>query len=246
MKRVSLLIVLVCFKLLVFSQVNNFNNFIDPPGTNKLSDNLYLDKIEITNLSWLEFIIVLKQTDTTSYYLKMLPDSTINKFDFEIYVDSKKLENYPVTGISYDQALAYCKWRSEFVTSIKSRKIIPKGSCSWKYWMKFEKFDPDRKYKIVYRLPTKNEYEQFFSLNSKNNYDTVVKPNKFKDREGFYSFIIGNVSEMTTEKGIAKGMDYLHRPSKKFEKTDLSKDIIYQKPEPWLGFRCIAEYILIE
>jgi hypothetical protein len=51
---------------------------------------------------------------------------------------------------------------------------------------------------------------------------------------------------MTSEKGIAKGMDYLHRPAKKFEKADLSKDIIYQKPEPWLGFRCIAEYILIE
>ena len=246
MKKLAWIIFIISLELSAFSQVTNFSNFINPPGTNKLADNLYLDKIEAINTDWLQFINFVKMKDSSSYYLQFLPDSSINKYDFEIYVDSKKLDNYPVTGITYEQVLAYCKWRSEVVTSYKNRKIIPKGSCYWKYWIKFQKFDPDRKYKIVYRLPTRKEYEQFYSLNSKNNYDTVVKPNKFKEKEGFYNFIIGNVSEMTSEKGIAKGMDYLHRPAKKFEKTDLSKDIIYQKPEPWLGFRCIAEYILIE
>jgi len=246
LKRYFLSILIVTIGQLLFSQTTNFNSFISPPGTNNISDNLYLDKVEVTNLNWLEFIIFLIQTDTTSYYLKMLPDSTINKFDFEIYVDSKELENYPVTGITYEQALAYCNWRSEFVTKTKNRKAIPKGSCAWKYWIKFEKFDPERNYKIVYRLPTPKEYEQFYKLKSKDNYDSIIKPIKFKEKEKYFNFIIGNVSEMTFIKGIAKGMDFKHKPIKDHKKTELNKDIIYQKPELWLGFRCIAEYILIE
>lgn len=94
-------------------------------------------------------------------------------------------------------------------------------------------------------MPTPKEYEEFSKLNSINNYDTVIKPTKFKEKEGYYNFIIGNVSEMTSQKGIAKGMDYLHRPNIDI-KLGNNKEIFYYKPESWLGFRCIAEYILIE
>ena len=83
-------------------------------------------------------------------------------------------------------------------------------------------------------------------MKSKDNYDSIIKPIKFKEKEKYFNFIIGNVSEMTFIKGIAKGMDFKHKPIKDQKKTELNKDIIYQKPELWLGFRCIAEYILIE
>lgn len=49
---------------------------------------------------------------------------------------------------------------------------------------------------------------------------------------------IGNVAEMVEEEGVCKGGSYLHY----IDECNIEKQIIYAKPEKWLGFRCVAFY----
>ena len=49
--------------------------------------------------------------------------------------------------------------------------------------------------------------------------------------------LIGNVSEMTNQKGIAKGGSWINNPNE----ITVEKEISYTKPTAWLGFRCVAE-----
>lgn len=50
---------------------------------------------------------------------------------------------------------------------------------------------------------------------------------------------IGNVSEITSKKGIAMGGNY-ELPA---TKINLQDSIPYEKAERWLGFRCVAEFM---
>jgi formylglycine-generating enzyme required for sulfatase activity len=55
---------------------------------------------------------------------------------------------------------------------------------------------------------------------------------------GLYN-TIGNVSEMTNTKGIAKGGNYTLHVSRCAIKSEQS----YTGPASWLGFRCVCEII---
>lgn len=55
---------------------------------------------------------------------------------------------------------------------------------------------------------------------------------------GIYQ-IIGNVAEMISEKGIAKGGGWIHRDNG----VTIEKDFNYDKQKSWLGFRCVCEII---
>jgi formylglycine-generating enzyme required for sulfatase activity len=49
--------------------------------------------------------------------------------------------------------------------------------------------------------------------------------------------MIGNVAELTSTKGVAKGGSFEH----KLSDCAIEKDFPYDGPHEWLGFRCIAE-----
>ncbi len=55
---------------------------------------------------------------------------------------------------------------------------------------------------------------------------------------GFFN-VLNNVSEMTSEDGIAVGGSWFE-PN---EKANFQQTFIYQGAEAWLGFRCIFEII---
>ena len=46
---------------------------------------------------------------------------------------------------------------------------------------------------------------------------------------------MGNVAEMTSKKGVAKGGGWIHEE----ESIGVKTDIPYQKTASWLGFRCV-------
>jgi formylglycine-generating enzyme required for sulfatase activity len=48
--------------------------------------------------------------------------------------------------------------------------------------------------------------------------------------------MIGNVAEMVSEKGIAKGGSFANT----LEECKIINNQYYTKPERWLGFRCVA------
>ncbi len=160
------------------------------------------------------------------------------KGKYGIYGCPYKIE--PITGLSYEQVVGYCKW-----------KTLVKGNNQ-----------------ITYRLPTSEEWMQF-ALQGLSEYnkspramDSICAKSDdchvfnfkytFKDLTDNGSSIVavaqyspsyigvydlfGNVSEMTLTKGEAKGGNY------NIFAIQCHIDSIqpYTKPEKWLGFRCVA------
>ena len=60
----------------------------------------------------------------------------------------------------------------------------------------------------------------------------------FANQFGLYD-VIGSVSEMVDEKGIAMGGNFTSYVTK----IDLTKPSHYSKEKAWIGFRCVAEYM---
>jgi len=260
MKYVIGIIVLLSLISLSFKQSRTKK--IVYPGTIQINDTLFVDETEVTNLSWQEYTYWLKMIygEKSTVYLAALPDTSVWLFEgmdsnepyHTFYRYGKFFHNYPVVGINYEQAVAFCKWRTERV----------------KYFLSVaRKFDyPD----FEYRLPSKEEWEylsggsgEIFSaqnhieqvVNKKDNQvyvdhrkanfksnDTLISPfytrpvkSYSKNHLGMFD-VIGNVSEMTSTKGISKGGSWNHT----LDESRVGKDIIYTKPTAWLGFRCVC------
>lgn len=230
-----------------------------PPGTVWIKDSIYMDMCEVRNFDYLEYLSWLIRKDTVLYN-QALPDSLVwrDKLAFnepyvEYYFRHPAYHNYPVVGVSYEQALAFCKWRTERVKEfIKLRK---------RHNTIEEVFGGKDFY---YRLPTKAEWEYaayserergygFWSMKAKDNspnfnvkethmlgYDDSgdmnvpvfsKKPNTF----GLYN-TIGNVAEMTMEKGVSKGGSWMNS----IADCEIIDSIKYENPSCWLGFRCVC------
>jgi formylglycine-generating enzyme required for sulfatase activity len=227
------------------------------PGTVWLKDSIFIDQTEVRNLDYLEYIHWLKAQDTVAYH-NAFPDSLVwrtkllyNEPYVKYYFTHPAYRDYPVVGVSYEQAVGYCKWRTD---RVKEFIKISGRTIEKKYGIK----------NFYYRLPTKQEWEYaasaglnspfgFESLHTKNNWPKVnVKeaaileymgnsdittpvfyctPNKYN----LYN-MIGNVAEMITDKGVSKGGSWFHG----LYQSEIKDSIKYEKPEAWLGFRCVC------
>ena len=242
------------------SFISNKKKEFLPPGTVKINDTLFADETEISNFSWVEYEwwVARKYGKNSPQHIAVLPDTLVwrekyatNEPYVKYYYRHPAYREYPVVGISYEQALDYCKWRTERVKEFMclSKKYNP---------IEFE-----------YRLPTKNEWEFLsnnggacFTNGGKNEKGMITFNHRWakdslewvtsdKQRTGnevlapVYSYwpnrfklfnMIGNVSEMVSEKGISKGGGWRHL----LEECRVGKDITYEKPMAWLGFRCVC------
>lgn len=130
-----------------------------PPGTVWLKDNLFMDKTEMTNTGYREFLYWTYRRSRHTYYDSMLPDTNVwgNIYIYGIravsyYFRHPRFSDYPVVGIKYYQAVEYCKWRADRVNEFL---YIKKNHVKW---------NADTIYhnapRIVnYRLPTAQEWE---------------------------------------------------------------------------------------
>jgi len=85
----------------------------------------YLDETEVTNADYMEYVFWMKRIYGISYpevCKKTLPDTLVwrDKLGYnEPYVDGylrhPAYRNYPVVGVSWQQATDYCAWRSDRV-----------------------------------------------------------------------------------------------------------------------------------
>lgn len=260
----SLLLFLSAVILISFISKKDFApvKVTTPPGTVQLKDSLYIDRIEVTNEMWRAFTEgwLLKKENDSATYAKMQPDSAVwysLKFNSEHYVTyyftSIGYGDYPVVGITYEQAVAYCEWRTERVNEYLERT-------------------KDAAFKsVVYRLPTEAEWElaaagKLDPVKYPHGYERVKdgkkddsskvincfypdidsvqntlqnlimpslsgKPNQY----GIYN-IMGNAGEMVSEKGLSKGGFY----DAPLQFCTVKEKFSYKEPNRYLGFRCVC------
>lgn len=124
----------------------------------------------------------------------------------------KDISDFPVVGISHKQATDYCKWRSERVNQKFSNKTV------------------------TYRLPSKEEWTAIFHASANDKF--VPGLNKPSGKKKIQN-LSDNVSEMVSEPGIAMGGNW-KTGATATDNTITVASFEYDKPENWLGFRCVA------
>jgi formylglycine-generating enzyme required for sulfatase activity len=169
---------------------------------------------------------------------------------------------FPITGISLEQVKAYVMWRNAKLHAEKKTKgkwIVRLPSAS--EWESMARSAYEASVNKTKDQAIKNDLKNIYEGNGRNSkgcllmnivndnpcendkkYMTKAKggifpayaffPNQF----GLYC-MQGNVSEMTSEDGVAVGGNYqLAAQDARFNSKQE-----YKKPETWLGFRCVAE-----
>lgn len=108
-------------------------------------DRIFIKETEVTNFQYHEFLYYNKMKGND--LLNLLPDTLVWRDDIgynepyvEYYFRHPAYRDYPVVGITKEQANQYCKWLSEMLTT---------------YYRDDEKSDIDS---VVVRLPTKQEW----------------------------------------------------------------------------------------
>lgn len=220
---------------------------IIPKGTARISFYAYIDKQEVSVADWKAYCLQLKTKFGDQLYWASLPDSNLlyNAFSIQSvseYLYSGKYDQWPITCISYDQAMNYCRWRTA-----QYKEEAKKHSD----WFK----------EVVFHLPSKEQWtaaaragndssSYFFGevatsgMKCKFNATLgsfTLKP-KFQPVSGGLAnaygmkHVHGNAAEMTSIRGIAIGGHLNLIP----EDCAFGKTIGYAEISPYVGFRCYA------
>jgi len=206
MKKILLQIIVI---ILTSTIARSQENLVTPPGTILLKDSLYIDKAPVTNLMFLEYLTAkhsLRKKGFNSF--SEFHKSTDEKFDKILtiypsflknlnkkksfltkknYFENIKYKYSPVLRITKEQAIDYCKWRTEMVEY---------------FWSNKEKTINQN---IKYRLPEKQELllaQEYFSKRNQFRFDRGKNPAKFKTDKKINNFISYNISEFTNSDNI--------------------------------------------
>jgi len=227
-----------------------------PPGTVLLTKNFGIDVLEMRNIDYLGFVNVIgrKYGRNSLEYKEVLPDVSVWKSYVvdginlsQEYFTNSSFYNNPLVGVSYNQALMYCEWRTHYIN--KLYRI---------YHLKYPKSIGVPK-RVNYRLPTPEEWDKILTTESiympdegmiTPDYTPLVAKNGsavntriskgltssvfyyWRNKIGIYAFD-DNVSEMTSEEGVARGCNWTGG----VENTNCH----YTEPTNWVGFRCVVD-----
>lgn len=190
-----------------------------PPGTVQLKDKpeKYLDRMEISNIDWRAYLFWLEDEygEDSEKYLQAIPDSNswLQAYE-EPVLWNRDYNHYPIVGITYEQAQAFCQWRSEPVQMKFKKEVQYRLPTVEELKLASEKEDFEQK-EDLYAYGTRNWFQRRLDL-----------PRKHKG-------LFDNAVELTAEQGVAVHGD---------EETQTLTTQEYVVPQKDLGFRCIAEY----
>lgn len=100
-----------------------------------------MDEAEVTNKEWQHFLNCIHTDSAEEVYESFLPNA--NAQPLPDYFSNSFYQHFPVVGISYEQALGFCRWRGAIVTEYFNKSSGPK--------VKHQRF--------TFRLPTEQEWE---------------------------------------------------------------------------------------
>lgn len=241
-------------------------------------DPYYISATEVTNGEWREFyqdkVIDLGEVTAKRKYF---PDTSLwvtefpysyNKPMAEHYFSSPKFNDYPVVGITWDQANEYCLWKSDKLKALLDKKGIQSSikfrlptEIEWEYAaIKKEK---KTKYTNNSAYPWSEE-NGFGQINDLTNIGQVHDINKVilkqydddgclytckvasypPNNKGMYD-MGGNVSEWTNDQGYVSIHDFKNEVHKKLESlSEIENEI--QKLQKKLDARDKVEQMFLE
>jgi formylglycine-generating enzyme required for sulfatase activity len=162
-----------------------------PPGTIALKPSkagikhaAYIDMNEITVANWREFLYWTseKYGKESAEYGSKLPDSMVIQ-TYQPHWEHPSFASYPIIGISYEQAIEYCKWRTNVVNEyLKSKKL---------------------KYTVSYSLPTETDLQEAFKQQKNKTNATELTHIAYKNKKLIN--IADNAQELTANKTVLHG-----------------------------------------
>lgn len=224
-----------------------------------ITDSLYTGITEVSNKEYsifLNYLIVNKitdkykscQIDTTAWEILGGDVNTCFEY-FHNYHSNSKYQHYPIVNIKYEAAKYYCEWLTVVYNASNNRKfkkvvfrlptekewLIAAGQTIAPYaWGDTSLYEPENGgiRARLHVVDAANPYSK--------NYPAIAAPVKsFKpNKNGLYN-IHGNVSEMISIKGKAKGGSWFSTP----QEATLDKIQTYTGPDPRVGFRYFMEVL---
>jgi hypothetical protein len=188
---------------------------------------------------------VIRHGIELDYYLPVEADSIKTRESKDRLIKTLSL---PIAGITYEQALSFCSWRTQ-VDSIRFRRQY---NFRLPTPFEFDLINPFQdsvltgkharslfNYKDAFYPVGKSRYLKEFEFCGKKPLRcyTFCTHLKNKTIHQFFFNVRGNLAEMTSIKGVATGGSYVHPARESFATINNP----YSQPELWLGFRCFAE-----
>ena len=228
------------------------------------NDSIWIAKTEVSNLEYLTFLNSQPKIEKVKYELA---DSLWNKVKINnknyasYYSKHPAYANYPVVNVSKEQAISFCKWKTESLNkTLKENSILIKVKArlpnlsEWergaygdlpaysKYPWKGVRMRREKgKNKGLFNCNFRNAKGQTISNKKKINIeeDVTTSVNSFfVNTIGLYN-MSGNVSEMILNKPIAVGGNW----SSLETEVSIKSSIPFLKPSPKVGFRYVIERI---
>lgn len=109
-------------------------------ASKKTVASFYMDRTEVTNLHWLEYMYWMKRVYNKTYphvYKKCLPDTLswrsalgYREKYVNYYLRHPSYADYPVVGVSWLQANDFCKWRTD---RVNEAILVREGVIDWHF-----------------------------------------------------------------------------------------------------------------
>jgi len=136
--------------------------------------NVWMDEVEISNREWRHYEWQQLKNGVSATALS--PETRAQPVGD--YYTSGFYNYYPVVGISYEQAQAFCSWRSRVVTALLNQKqhVAPTDTLNLAY------------VRCRYRLPTESEWEAAAAVQSELPFGTacLTLPVQLMPEAAFY------------------------------------------------------------